>query len=131
MAGRDLGNRITEYVDSSRMTNRIKIRHILRCRIQGHYGIYSTTVDLSKKATKTKCSCPSEYWPCKHAHALADTYEVAPETFVDVKEIIKELRGKNKVELLRIIEKMALSAPESLAALGIKGFDETEEEDEE
>jgi len=129
MARQSVDDRVAEYVNSPRMTHRVKIGKILICRIQGNYGIYRTQFDMGK-GNKTTCTCPSDYWPCKHAFALANTYKIAPETFIDIEDIInKNLKQKTKTELLNIIKEMILQAPESLAALGIKGFErETEEE---
>jgi len=126
---RTLRDRVAEYVDSGLMTHRIKIAKMLICRIEGNFGTYHTTYDLSKKGKKTDCTCPAEYWPCKHSLALAETYEIVPETFIDIKDVLKEIQHKKKPELLEIIKKMIQCAPESLAVLGIEGFESNEEEE--
>ncbi|OIO03620.1 hypothetical protein COY52_04225 [Candidatus Desantisbacteria bacterium CG_4_10_14_0_8_um_filter_48_22] len=126
-----MADRIAEYVNSPRITHRLKIGRIISCRIQGNYGDYRTQIDM-KDNKKITCTCPSDYWPCKHAFALAKTYEIAPETFVDFNDVIKNLKKKTKTGLLNIIRNMILRSSESLAALGIKGFEEeTREEAEE
>jgi len=128
MPGRTLDERIAEYVDSGLMTHRIKTAKMLICRIEGNFGTYHTTYDLSKSGEKTDCTCPAEYWPCKHSLALTETYEIVPETFIDIKAILKEIQRKTKPELLEIIKKIIQYAPESLAALGIRDRSCEEEE---
>lgn len=129
MAKRTLGDRIAEYVNSELMTHRIKIGTMLICQIKGNFGIYQTSFDLGKKGEKTGCTCPAEYWPCKHSHALAETYRIAPETFIDIEDVLKKIQNKTKSELLEIIKKMIQRAPECLSVLGIGKF-ESDEEDE-
>lgn len=129
MPGRTLGERVAEYVDSESMTHRIKIDEMLHCRIQGNFGIYQTTYDLSENGEKTTCDCPAEYRPCKHSLALAETYEIVPESFIDIKDILKEIQRKTKSELLEIIREMIQCAPESLSVLGIERFESNEEEE--
>lgn len=102
---------------------------MLLCRIQGNFGIYQTTYDLGKRGEKTDCTCPAEYWPCKHSLALHETYRIAPETFPDIKDILKEIGRKTKPELVEIIKKMIQRAPESLSVLGVEGFESNEEEE--
>ncbi len=129
MPSRTLKERVAKYVDSGLMTHRIKINKMLICRIEGNFGTYQTTYDLSKSGEKTDCTCPAEYWPCKHSLALAETYEVAPDTFIDTKDVLKKMQRKKKPELLEIIKKMIQCAPGSLSVLGIEGFESNEEEE--
>ena len=129
MPGRTLEERIAEYVDSEFMTHRMKIGKMLICRIRGNFGIYQTTYDFNKSSKRTDCTCPAEYWPCKHSLALAETHRIAPGTFIDIKNVLKEIQRETKPELLEIIKKMIQRAPESLSALGIEGFDSNEEEE--
>lgn len=129
MPGRTLRERVAEYVDSELMTHRMKIDKMLICRIQGNFGTYQTTYDLSKGGGKTDCTCPAEYWPCKHSLALAETYEITPESFINIEEVLKEIQRKTKPELLEIIKKMIQYAPESLSVLGIEGFETDKEEE--
>jgi len=73
--------------------------------------------------------CPAEYWPCKHSLALDETYKIVPDTFIDIKAILKKIQRKTKPELLELIKKMIQCAPESLAALGIRERSGEEEEE--
>jgi len=131
MSKRGLEERVAQYVDSDRMRYRIKIGKLLICRIHGNFGVYKTTCDLSKSGKETNCTCPAEYWPCKHSMALAKTYELAPHTFIDIEDIFKEIQLKTKSELLEIIKKMIQRAPEILSIFGIEGFEDNEKEEEE
>ncbi len=115
MSKRGLEERVTQYVDSDRMRYRIKIGKLLICRIHGNFGVYKTTYDFGKSSKETNCTCPAEYWPCKHSMALAKTYELAPDSFLDIEDILKEMQFKTKSELLEIIKKMIQRAPEILS----------------
>lgn len=102
---------------------------MLSCTIDGNYGTYHTQVTLARSQLKdAHCTCPSDYWPCKHAHALALTYQQAPESFADVEKLLRDLKQKSKEELLELLRQMILIAPACLGALGLEGFEETDEE---
>lgn len=128
MTKRSMEDRIAEYVDSQFMIHRLKMDKIIFCCIRGNFGIYNVKLDLSNN-NDSSCTCPAEYWPCKHVQALAGTYKIAPSTFFDLSALIENMRNKTKKELIEIIGKMIQLAPESLAVLGIKGFDAEEIEE--
>ncbi|MGD0719182.1 MAG: SWIM zinc finger family protein [Thermoplasmata archaeon] len=117
-----------EYVDSPRMRERIKIGSTLVCRIQGNSGIYRTQASIGRKK-ECECSCPSEYYPCKHVAALLETYQRKPRSFVDLDKVLKELEKREKKELLGTIRQMALDSPSVLSILGVKGFERMDDYD--
>lgn len=119
--------RAMEYVDSPRMTQRIKLGDLLSCRIYGNYGIYLTRASIERE----DFSCPSEYQPCKHVNALRITYHEVPDSFLIVDELLNELKKKKKSELLDIIHEMIVTEPQMLSVLGIEGFEMDEEDEDE
>lgn len=125
-----VSDRIAEYVGSSRLKQRVKSGKSLSCLILGNYGTYHTRASLRRNRHQdSSCSCPSEYWPCKHVHALVLTYQKHPSSFVDVEKVLTPLKGRSKEELLKTIRLMIEAAPASLQALGVKGFEEISEEE--
>lgn len=124
-------DRIAEYVDSPMMSRRIKIGRTACCTIRGRYGIYQTRITLTQtnRCKDASCTCPSDYWPCKHAAALAETLLKKPESFVDADKLVAGLGKKGTKELLNLMRDMIAAAPTSLQALGVKRFEEDDEED--
>lgn len=118
-------DRVAEYVNSSRLGQRLKIGGTVRCVVDGYNGRYRTSVTLGPKGIKeAACSCPSElYWPCKHVAALAETYRQAPDTFFDLDGFLEGLRGRPQRELVAMMRAMIASESRILAALGIEGFE--------
>jgi uncharacterized Zn finger protein len=129
--GRAWKDRVAEYIDSDRIRQRLKVGDEIACVIDGNYGTYRTKTSLKQKS-KASCSCPSDYYPCKHVVALLETYRIHPRSFLDFDREIerKELRGMGRDELLRLIRKMVLASPSSLEALGVRGFGAEEEDGE-
>jgi len=86
-------DRIAEYVDSPMMRQRVKIGRTACCTIRGRYGVYRTRITLTpaRRCKDASCTCPSEYWPCKHAAALAETFLKKPESFVDADKLVDSL----------------------------------------
>jgi len=74
------------------------------------------------------CSCPSDAWPCKHIRALRATWDMKPETFLDVDEFLGGLKTKEKAELIAIIGQIVVEFPRTLAFLGVPSF-EAEDDD--
>lgn len=124
--------RIAEYVDSPMMRQRVKIGRTACCTIRGRYGVYKTRVTLTpaRRCKEASCTCPSDYWPCKHAAALAETVLKRPESFMDVDKLVDSLGKKPHMELLRLMRAMIAAAPASLQALGVEEFAEDGEEEE-
>lgn len=127
--GRSWEDRVAEYVDSPRLRQRVKIGPEISCLIDGNSGTYRTHLHLRGRQAGS-CTCPSEYVPCKHVHALRETYKLRPRSFVDFESIMKKLAAKDKPALLKLIREMAVTSPPALAALGVKGFEPPDEEGE-
>lgn len=127
--GRSREDRVAEYVNSERMRQRLKVGNQISCLIDGNYGTYRTQATL-KKRLESSCSCPSDSYPCKHVDALLETYRINPRSFLDFDIATnKKLAKMEKPELLQLIRRMVLASPTSLSALGVKGF-ETDDENE-
>jgi hypothetical protein len=118
-------DRAAQYIDSPLMTQRLRHGRDLSARIDGNYGVYRTHVRLGR-AEEGSCPCPSEGWPCKHVRALEVTWERNPTSFFDLTEVLDDLASKPKAVLLKLIAKMAMVAPESLSACGVKAFEADE-----
>jgi uncharacterized Zn finger protein len=132
--GRSWDERVAEYVNSPRLSQRLKVGTEISCVVDGNSGVYRTSLSL-KRPGGSWCTCPSEYVPCKHVAALRETYKLRPRSFADLDGVVKKLASKEKGELLKVIRAMAVAAPTSLSALGVKGFEpaedsERDEEDE-
>ena len=114
-------------MDSPRLRQRLKVGNQISCFIVGNYGTYRTQVTL-KQRMKSSCSCPSDYYPCKHVDALLETYRINPRSFLDFDTLMKKLGAMEKPELLKRIREMVIASPPSLSALGVKGFESRSEE---
>lgn len=124
-------DRIAEYVDSPMMRRRVKVGRTACCTIRGRYGVYKTRITLTpgRRCKEASCTCPSDYWPCKHAAALAETFLKKPESFLDADKLVDSLGKKGQKELLRLVRGMIAAAPASMQALGVKGFEEEENDE--
>ena len=118
-----------EYIGSPRMRQRLKAGSRLSVRIDGNHGAYRTSLkgEGGKQLTYS-CTCPSPYYPCKHAAALAYTYLKEPETFFDVNTLEPRLEQLEKAELANLLLTCLTEYPKLLMVLG---FVAQEEEDEE
>lgn len=117
-----------EYVNSPMMTKRLRFGRNVSAEIAGRYGDYRTRLELTRKA-KGDCTCPSDEWPCKHVRALRATWEMNPDSFLDVKEFLRGLDTREKTELIETIGKIVLAFPQTLGLFGIAGFGETDDDD--
>jgi hypothetical protein len=122
--------RVAEYVDSPQMTQRVRYGKQVSARIAGNFGAYRTQVSQAKKLTG-ECTCPSEIWPCKHVHALRETWEKNPKSFFDLDNWLKKLAEEPKASLIEAITNMVIAEPALLSVFGVPGFEETEHDDEE
>jgi len=111
------------------MTHRVRFKRQLFAGIQGNYGFYRTWVRLGRGGLDSGCTCPSDWRPCKHIHALEGTWRVNPRSFFDVGNFLKTLAARPKAGLVEAIGRLIARAPEGLAALGVKGFEHEEPED--
>jgi uncharacterized Zn finger protein len=114
--------RVAEYVDSPLVTMRMVFGSDLSARFAGNFGAYRVRVSKSKKLTG-ECTCPSELRPCKHVHALRETWEANPRTFFDLAPWLKQLAEEPKPSLVEAIENMVVAYPELLSVFGVPGFD--------
>lgn len=121
-----------EYIGSPRMRQRVKAGSRLSVRISGNYGVYRTSLkaDRDKKFTYS-CTCPSSYYPCKHAAALAYTYLKEPETFFEVDSLQPRLEQMDKEQLTSLLLTCLTEHPRLLTVLGFVAQEEEEEEKEE
>lgn len=111
------------------MRQRLKVGDQVACVIDGNYGTYRTQASL-KRRSGSSCSCPSDYYPCKHVDALLQTYRINPRSLLDFNKMMKKLSKMEKSELLQLIRRMALASPPSLSAMGVRGFEAKKEYDE-
>jgi len=128
--GRNYSDRVAEYVDSDRMFHWLRLGRVVTCNIQGNYGTYRTSATIKGK-WEGDCSCPAEYWPSKHMDALRLTFQMRPRTFVDIDSLVKRrLEKRSQAELVGIIREMVVKAPATLGVLGVKGYEDDSEHDE-
>ena len=121
-------DRAAEYIDSPMMTQRLRFKKQLSARIDGRYGTYRTQVKLSGRVDG-QCTCPSEWWPCKHVRALRSTRDKNPESFVNLEQCLRQVATQPKLRLVATIRQMVLMSPQCLTVLGIPGFEDKTEED--
>lgn len=114
--------RAIEYIDSPLMTQRLVYRKELSVRIEGNYGIYHTTVRVGRKLIAS-CTCPADFRPCKHIHAVRATWDKNPASFFDLERFLKELATMPKDTLVDMLANIFQAYPESLAVLGVPGFE--------
>lgn len=122
-------DRAAVYVNSPLMAHRVCFKRQLFARIQGNYGIYRTWARLGSRGLDSGCTCPSEWRPCKHVTALERTWRISPRRFFDVDGFLKTLTGRPKAELIDVIGRLIARAPEGIAALGVKEFEDEAPED--
>jgi uncharacterized Zn finger protein len=123
-------DRISEYIDSPQMTQRLRFGKQVSARIEGNCGVYRTQVTQSKKLTGD-CTCPSELWPCKHIHALRATWEANPGSFFNLDLFLKKLADEPREDLVEAIANMVAASPGLLSVFGVPGFEHEESEDDE
>lgn len=126
--GRSWEDRGDEHVDPSRMRERMKVGSTWVCRIQGNSGVYRTQTSIGRKK-EAECTCPSEYYPCKHVAALLETYQRKPRSFLDLDKVPKDLERREKKDLLGTIRQMVFDSPSALSVLGVKGFERPDDFD--
>lgn len=122
-------DRVAQYIDSPNVTCRLRYGAKVSARIRGNYGIYRTYVAQSSGKLIGECSCPSEILPCKHIHALRETWKANPQSFFDLDDWLTQLSRQPKQELIESIGQMVVEAPELLALFEVEGFELGEDED--
>ena len=110
-----------EYIDSPLMTRRLVHGRFLSARIDGSYGAYRTTARVGR-SRDASCTCPSDYWPCKHVRALRATWDANPESFFDLAGYLRTLGSKPKAQVLAVVRDLILAQPEGLGVLGVQQF---------
>ena len=115
-------DRASEYIDSPLMTQRLVYRRQLFARIEGNYGVYRTTVRVARKLVAS-CTCPSDFWPCKHVYAVRATWDRSPDSFFDLAAFLKRLAAMPKGELIDAMRQILVAYPESLTFFGVPGFE--------
>lgn len=123
-------DRAAEYVDSALMTQRLHYKREISARIDGNYGTYRTRLRLGARGD-ARCTCPSDWWPCKHVRALAATWEANPKSFLDLEQFLKEFSKRPAKDLLETLAQLTMAYPECLSILGAPGFDLDGEENDE
>jgi uncharacterized Zn finger protein len=88
----------------------------------------STPFDFTSDA---RCTCPSDWWPCKHVRALAATWETNPKSSFDLEQFLKEFSKRAAKDLLQALAQMMLAHPDCLGSLGVQQFAVDSERDEE
>ncbi len=117
----------TEYIDSSLMSQRLRHDRHVSALIDGRYGVYRVQAKLTRRVDGD-CTCPSDIWPCKHVRALHATWARNPSSFFDVMAFLRSLDTRDKAELVDAIGRIVASYPQTLALLGVQGFnDETDD----
>jgi hypothetical protein len=122
--------RVKEYVDSPMMTHRMRHEKCVSAQIRGNFGHYRTTVDIKTKTVTGECTCPSELWPCKHIHALRQTWDTNPDSFFNLDDWLAQLPKQPKASLVEAIRSMLVYSPNLLALFEIPGFEEVEDDEE-
>lgn len=117
-----------EYVDSPMMTKRLRNGRTVSAEIAGRYGDYRTRLELTRRPNGD-CTCPSDEWPCKHVRALRATWEMNPQSFLDVEAFLRGLDTRGKVDLIETIGKIVVAFPQTLGLFGVAGFEETDDDD--
>ena len=74
-----------------------------RAKYQGNYGIYTIhiTFDRQGELSDYSCSCPSNYFPCKHIYFVEE----------EIKNRIAENQnsiGKNKLKIEDVLKQLSL-----------------------
>lgn len=86
-------HKAVHYVDA--FDDRARIGNRIEGYVQGNYGTYRVSIDVSSTSMEVSCSCPAgATWDdCKHVIALAKTFIEFPESF----PLLEELSWKDIV----------------------------------
>ncbi len=120
--------RVKEYVDSPLMVQRFRHEQYTSAQIRGNFGNYRTIVNIKAKDVEGVCDCPSELQPCKHLHALRETWNKRPDSFFNLDEWLVALRKEPQETLVEAIRNMILNSPHLLTIFGVSGFEDDEPE---
>jgi repressor LexA len=117
-----------EYIDSPMMTKRLRFSRSVSAEIAGRYGDYRTRLKLTRRLDGD-CTCPSDDRPCKHVRALRATWQLKPDSFLDVEAFLRGLDAREKAELIETIGKIVVAFPQTLGLFGVAGFAESGDDD--
>lgn len=77
---------------------------------RGNYGIYTikTTMGLNNKTTNFNCSCPSDYYPCKHIavvetairNQIAENQDITNKNTLSVDDLLREVSHKDLLDFI-------------------------------
>lgn len=104
---------------------------MIQAEIRGHYGNYRVWPSRDEdEFLEPFCSCPADMHFCKHAAAIGVTWIHEPDTFFNSESLPEMLAEKSKPEVGEIILRMVQLYPGCLTVLGVEGFEDEDEYDE-
>ncbi|MDR0892373.1 MAG: SWIM zinc finger domain-containing protein [Mediterranea sp.] len=78
-----------------------------RCKYEGNYGVYTIQVTMSGgRAVDYSCSCPSDYYPCKHIAMAEEAInermkkEAKSSKEIDIRALLKNVSQEELVEFV-------------------------------
>jgi hypothetical protein len=83
--------------------------NVWRAKYQGNYGVYTINITLAgDKTTRFSCSCPSDYYPCKHiaiveqaiAGRMKECRKPVKENEITVERLLKDVPQKELCDFL-------------------------------
>jgi uncharacterized Zn finger protein len=110
-------------------THRLRTGHSIAGRVAGPHGVYTTSLGIDGSTLTPCCSCTSDAGFCKHVIALGLTYIEEAQSFYDLRTLTAQLEQYSHAELVNLMIQMASRYPQTLAMLGVEGFDDEEDED--
>ena len=111
-------------------THRLRSGQTLGGRVAGPHGIYTVSLTVDGSTMTAACTCKAEEAYCKHVIALGLTYIEEPQSFYDLCTLIAQLEGYRSSDLIQLIIRMATRYPQLLGMLGVEGFAEEGEDEE-
>jgi hypothetical protein len=83
-------------------------------KYQGNYGVYTIKITTDgEKTTKFSCSCPSDYYPCKHIAMIKDAIdERVTQQNNNVAEVAEVAEKEVKLETNSIVAKLLRNVPQ-------------------
>ena len=107
-----------------------------QAKYRGNYGTYNIKIKIDgEKMTDFSCSCPSDYYPCKHIdmiknaidNRIAENKESSNENSITVEELLKKVTHK---ELMDFIIRYAKYNPEFTNKILLEFVHKTKTKDE-
>jgi uncharacterized Zn finger protein len=110
-------------------THRLRTGHSIAGRVAGPHGVYTASLGIDGSTLIPCCSCTSDAGFCKHVIALGLTYIEEAQSFYDLRTLTAQLEQYSHAELVNLIIQMASRYSQTLAMLGVEGFEDEEDED--